>query len=326
MPLKQYLGVSVVAATLLVGSFFASATVSAASNTNTLPQTGWSFVSVDACKKIPGGISVALPGNPERVTLLHGPKDDGFGLRQYSFYCVEQFTYVVSWRPVASDAAPVVTPTTTEESPSSTTPTATPKKKQIATCPATELEEGEVTICRKGVITHTSTGIRATVKRIHGRYTAVRLEHADRNALVIRQNRTYYVRGENDRIVALEYKRIGKRPIITFTPVEFSNTVVDDTTTSTSTMSCGDSKGKDGLYSGCVGDSIFHISSRMKIAVTNYTSERLSLSLENSDSTAIILEKGIKTTVISTSGKRVELTYDAVTEKHGAFITVTTLK
>lgn len=93
-----YLGRVLVSLLTLSGMVLSPVVVAAESS---LPDSGWNFVSTRNCVGTRNGISIATNYSETPVVLKNGQKDIGNGLKEYTYRCVEPFTYIVSWKPVA---------------------------------------------------------------------------------------------------------------------------------------------------------------------------------------------------------------------------------
>ena len=96
-------------------------------------------------------------------------------------------------------------------------------------------------------------------------------------------------------------------------------------------MSCGNSAGDDGLYSACAGDTITHWPTGIKLKVVSYTDGNVKLSTSiglKSGGTihSLSLNKNVPVVATLTDGTEFRTTYTEMTDKHGAFIKITSKK
>lgn len=89
-------------------------------------------------------------------------------------------------------------------------------------------------------------------------------------------------------------------------------------------MSCGDSEGGDGLYSGCKGNTIFHRSG-VEIMIRAYDDGVVKFMLKNANKSYVRTSLGKAVQVDSEGGAMtLKLTYKEKSTKHGAFVQVDT--
>ncbi|MBU2542838.1 hypothetical protein KJ785_04750, partial [Patescibacteria group bacterium] len=89
-------------------------------------------------------------------------------------------------------------------------------------------------------------------------------------------------------------------------------------------MSCGDSEGGDGLYSGCKGDTIYHRSG-VEIMIRAYNDGVVKFMLNNAEKSYIRTSLGNAVQVDSEGGTMtLRLTYKEKSAKYGAFVQVDT--
>ncbi len=90
-------------------------------------------------------------------------------------------------------------------------------------------------------------------------------------------------------------------------------------------MSCGDSQGGDGLYSGCKGDTIFH-RSKVDVMVRAYDGKKVIFLLDNASKTYARAALGKSVTVDREDGEMsLKLSYTEKSNKYGAFVKIETI-
>lgn len=127
------------------------------------------------------------------------------------------------------------------------------------------------------------------------------------------------------RIVAYAQTVTGKQMLYPASNVLLFQTKQESTTTET-TMSCGNSAGDDGLYSACKGDSIDHDLSGLTITVLKYNSRYVKLALDSADKKVIVVRMGKTKTVFTDTEMRVTFKYTQMSAQFGAFIQITSVE
>ncbi|MBI5411567.1 S-layer homology domain-containing protein [Candidatus Peregrinibacteria bacterium] len=111
----------------------------------------------------------------------------------------------------------------------------------------------------------------------------------------------------------------------------FSNEQAFVITGAAPTMSCGNSAGNDGLYSACVGDTISHTPTGIKLKVTAYTQANVLIStrfdLQSGGMLQTLsLNKNVPVISTLTDGTQFTTTYTETSDKYGAFIQIASKK
>lgn len=129
--------------------------------------------------------------------------------------------------------------------------------------------DGTYSACTGDTIEHATSGIEAKVLFYNDEVAIISLEGAEKEKLYIKMGATKKVKNADGTVeVEIKFEEITKKHGAF---LSFESTVYEEL--------CGDSLGKDGLYLGCVGDSIEHSPSGITATVEWYSDELLKLSL-----------------------------------------------
>lgn len=318
-----------------------------ATGSNQEPTSGSNMVNVDSCVQHIHGVMVGKFGKTPYF-LSNGIHDAGYGLRDYILTCTSNTQYKVEWtevsqpQPVLSSVSTYIKtgsgvvfhPVDVEEKSYADahayfglsqpfTVTQSVQKLMFRVTPSVVSSIG----LSYGFGWMTDTTSSLAFNEASAKTIAASLNMSAKGTVTL--NVTDFYRGKYVLVYTFVRNNDGVSQVPNM-PIEVDDIMVnylyvEPISAPAVEISCGNSVGGDGLYTGCVGDIITH-SSGLKIRVTGYTDTYAHLSFTNGSMIQVYVPKNKKTYIQANNGTWLEITYTQKSAKFGVFLNIKTVQ